>query len=217
MITVNGRVRATVRLKADTAPEGAGATCVVASTWASNRPFPRTAATGVAFELETADGEIYGVDPFEALLALPVRRRETDGDTRAEAAWIGHGDEVTVEGDLRRGGRGAPKQIVHALRLATLAATSVHRVPPRALSRGEAEKVEVPREVAATATATPTATVAAATTPAATETAVTDEPATTAGDASTSPSASSPGTEGPTRKPPKKKRPDSSGTPTPIQ
>jgi hypothetical protein len=68
--TVTGRVRATLRLKAG----GAAGVQVVATSWASDRSFPRTTGAAVPFELETGDGTIYRVDPFEALVALPVRQ-----------------------------------------------------------------------------------------------------------------------------------------------
>jgi hypothetical protein len=197
MITVNGRVRATVRLLA----EGVDASCVVASSWSSARTFPRTKAAGIAFEIETTEGETYAVDPFEALVILSVRRRSTDGDARTEHAWLGHGEAVEIEGDLRPG-RGAAKPTLRARRIsATPAAAGSHRIPPRSLSRGQAEKVEPPR---AAPEASPAPEAMPESMPAA---------------AAAAPTAAEPATAepAPPARRPKKKRPDSSGTPTPIQ
>ena len=96
--TVTGRVRATLRLKAG----GADGAQVVATSWASDRSFPRTTGAAVPFELEAGDGAIYRVDPFEALVALPVRQRHVRAGVRHEAAWIAVADEITVEGELER-------------------------------------------------------------------------------------------------------------------
>src|SRR5260221_8858688 len=100
LTTVTGRVRATVRLKTG----GAAGTHVIATSWASDRPFPRTVGAAVAFELETGDGAVYRVDPFEALIALPVRQSEVRDGVRTEEAWIGPDDEITIEGALERAG-----------------------------------------------------------------------------------------------------------------
>lgn len=132
MITVRGRVRATVRL--DQGRDGDGGPCVIATTWATDRPFPRTGGVGVTFEIETDAGEILRVDPFAGLVVVPVRRRERDGEgVSREAGWLAAGDEVTVEGE--RDG-----DLVRAARVAGEAhrgdASSEHRVPPRALTAG---------------------------------------------------------------------------------
>jgi hypothetical protein len=197
--TVTGRVRATLRLKAG----GADGAQVVATSWASDRSFPRTTGAAVPFELEAGDGTIYRVDPFEALVALPVRQRNLRAGVRYEAGWIAVADEITVEGELERAGRArAP-----ALRARRIAATTnegagaLHRLPPRTLERGESEKIEAPAPPLAPP---PVATVTTA--PASGEL-----PAPVADETSSSNDAS----DGPRR--PKKKRPDSSGTPTPVQ
>jgi hypothetical protein len=101
-LTITGRVRGTVRLKES---DGASAR-VVATSWASDRAFPRTSGAAVAFELEAGDGAVYRVDPFEALVALPVRETAVREGVRHEAAWIAVADEITVEGELDRTGRG---------------------------------------------------------------------------------------------------------------
>ncbi|HVR01483.1 MAG TPA: hypothetical protein VMT47_05095 [Polyangia bacterium] len=196
--TVTGRVRATLRLKAG----GADGAHVVATSWASDRSFPRTTGAAVPFELETGDGTIYRVDPFEALVALPVRQRNLRAGVRHEAAWIAVADEITVEGELERAGR-ARAPALRARRIAltnTEGAGALHRLPPRTLQRGDSEKIEAPAPLAPP----PVATVAAA--PVGGEL-----PAPVADEASSSNDA----TDGPRR--PKKKRPDSSGTPTPVQ
>src|SRR5450432_1929414 len=137
--TVTGRVRGTLRLKG-----GAGAH-VVATSWASDRAFPRTTGEAVPFELEAGDGAVYRVDPFEAVVALPIRRTEVRDGVRHEEAWIAVADEVTVEGELERGARGRLPPALRARRIATAAngVVAMHRLPPRALVRGESEKIEV--------------------------------------------------------------------------
>jgi hypothetical protein len=186
MITVNGRVRATVRLTAN-AVDGA---CVVASSWSSARVFPRTVACGVAFEVETAEGDLYAVDPFEALIVVPVRRRVVREDTRTEDAWIADGDELQVEGELQPA-RGRARPVLRARRLSTPASGATHLIPPRSLTRGESERLVAP-PVADDGPSPPPEALAEAPAEAASEP-----------------------EQAPRR--PKKKRPDSSGTPTPIQ
>jgi hypothetical protein len=123
---------------------------------------------------------------------------------RHEAAWIAVADEITVEGELERAGRArAP-----ALRARRIAATTnegagvLHRLPPRTLQRGESEKIEAPAPPLAPP---PVATVTAAPV-------VGGEPPAPVADETSS---SNDATDGPRRA--KKKRPDSSGTPTPVQ
>ncbi len=198
MITVHGRVRATVRLTAN----GVDGACVVASSWSSARVFPRTLAAGVTFELETAEGELYTIDPFEAVVVLPVRRRVVVEDTRTEDAWIADGDEVEIEGELQPA-RGPARPVLLARRLSTPAGGTTHLIPPRSVTRGESERIEAP--VAAAPAALPPVVE--------TPTSAPDEPAVIT-EAAESP-ASSESEQAPRR--PKKKRPDSSGTPTPIQ
>ncbi|MDB4983634.1 MAG: hypothetical protein JWM82_4386, partial [Myxococcales bacterium] len=136
MITVHGRVRATVRLTAN----GLDGACVVESSWSSARVFPRTLASGVTFEVETAEGELYAVDPFEAVIVLPVRRRVVIDDTRTEDAWIADGDEVQLEGELQPA-RGRGRSVLRARRLSTSAGGTTHLIPPRSLTRGQSEAV----------------------------------------------------------------------------
>jgi hypothetical protein len=196
--TVTGRVRATLRLKAG----GAAGAHVVATSWASDRSFPRTTGAAVPFELETGDGTIYRIDPFEALVALPVRQTALRAGVRHEAAWIAVADEITIEGELERAGR-ARAPALRARRISVTTnegAGALQRLPPRTLQRGESEKIEAPAPPLAPP---PVATVA--TVPAGGE-----APAPGADETS-----SSDATDGPRR--PKKKRPDSSGTPTPMQ
>jgi len=184
LTTVTGRVRGTVRLK-----EAAGAR-VVATSWASDRAFPRTLGAAVAFELEAGDGAVYRVDPFEALVALPVRETAVRAGVRHEAAWISVADEITVEGEVATA-RGRAPAALRARRIAMAGAEAqgagLHRVPPRALHRAESERIE------------------AAATPAVTT--VVNVPV---GEA---PAEAAP--EGVARKV-KKKRNDPSGTPTPV-
>jgi hypothetical protein len=204
MITVNGRVRATVRLTAN----GVDGACVVASSWSSARVFPRTLASGVAFGLETAEGELYSVDPFEALVVVPVRRRVAHEDVRTEDGWIADGDEVQVEGELQPA-RGRAHPILRARRLSAPASGGTHRIPPRTLTRGESERI-----VAPPIAATPVAADVPAPPPAGSP-----EPTTSpapAAPAETTETTETTETEQAPRRP-KKKRPDSSGTPTPIQ
>jgi hypothetical protein len=196
--TVTGRVRATLRLKAG----GADGVQVVATSWASDRSFPRTTGAAVPFELETGDGTIYRVDPFEALVALPVRQTSLRAGVRHEVAWIAVSDEITVEGELERAGR-ARAPALRARRISVTAnegAGALHRLPPRTLQRGESEKIDAPAPPLA---APPVATVA--TVPAVGELPAPDPDETSSNGA----------TDGARR--PKKKRPDSSGTPTPVQ
>jgi hypothetical protein len=185
-LTITGRVRGTVRLKES---DGASAR-VVATSWASDRAFPRTSGAAVAFELEAGDGAVYRVDPFEALVALPVRETAVREGVRHEAAWIAVADEITVEGELDRTGRGRAPAALRARRIALAGATAngagLHRVPPRALQRGESERIE--------AAAAP---------------AVTTVVNVTVGESPAEPASEVP------RKP-KKKRNDPSGTPTPV-
>jgi hypothetical protein len=129
-------VRPTVRLKAE-----GDATRVVASTWASDRAFPRTEGSGVVFELETGDGAVYRVEPFDALVTLPVRATVVEGGVRREEAWIAADDEITVEGELERGGRARPPAL-RARRIVMNGAAAAHRLPPRTLRRGEQEKID---------------------------------------------------------------------------
>jgi hypothetical protein len=192
--TVTGRVRGTVRLKTEAAgaSDGDGAR-VVATSWASDRSFPRTAGAAVAFELEAGDGAIYRVDPFEALVALPVRETAVRAGVRHEAAWIAVADEITVEGDLERAGRGRAPPALRARRIAMAAGDAgapLHRLPPRALQRAESERIEAAPAPAVTTVVNVSV----------------GEPA---------PAESAPADQAPRR--PKKKRPDSSGTPTPIE
>jgi hypothetical protein len=196
--TVTGRVRATLRLKAG----GADGAHVVATSWASDRSFPRTTGAAVPFELEAGDGTIYRVDPFEALVALPVRQTNLRAGVRHEAAWSAVADEITVEGELERAGR-ARAPALRARRIAVTTnegAGALHRLPPRALQRGESEKIEAPAPPLAPPPVAAVATLAAA-----------DEPPAPGADETSSNDAP----DAPRR--PKKKRPDSSGTPTPIQ
>jgi hypothetical protein len=199
LTTVTGRVRGTVRLKAEAAgaADGDGAR-VVATSWASDRSFPRTAGAAVAFELEAGDGAVYRVDPFEALVALPVRETAVRAGVRHEAAWIAVADEITVEGELERAGRGRAPPALRARRIAMAAGDGrapLHRLPPRALQRAESERIET----------------AVAPTPAPAVTTVVNvpvgEPAPEAAQAEPAPRRA------------KKKRPDPSGngTPTPVE
>jgi hypothetical protein len=144
MSIVSGRVRPTVRLRQDEVD----AVCVLATSWSSERAFPRTVGVGVPFEIETAGGEILRVDPFDAVVALPVRRYERAGGVSREYAWIGPDDEVTVEGDLDVGDASSSRQppALHATRIASvLTGCARHHIPPRALRAGEIE----PRAAAA--------------------------------------------------------------------
>jgi len=188
--TVTGRVRATVRLK-----NGDGGDAqVVTLSWASDRMFPRTRGAGVAFELQTGDGVVLRVEPFEALVTLLVRRRAQHDGVWNEAAWIALEDELTVEGELVGAGP-VPTMNARRIVLDGHGATVRMWLPPGALERGEAEElasaisaIEAPPETPAE--------------PANVEAA--PEPA----DAASEPAVA---------RRPKKKRPDSSGTPTPIQ
>lgn len=150
MTTVSGRVRPTVRLRQD----DVDAACVLATSWASDRPFPRTVGVGVAFEIETASGEIFRIDPRAAVIALPVRRRERKNGVSREYAWVALDDEITVEGELDHGGRSRRPPALHATRIA-LAAPGVdvqsgrHHIPPRALIQGQADQGQAPGDAAA--------------------------------------------------------------------
>ncbi|HTA17815.1 MAG TPA: hypothetical protein VK989_00900 [Polyangia bacterium] len=192
--TVTGRVRATVRLK-----NGDGGDAqVVAVSWASDRMFPRTRGVGVAFELETSDGVVLRVEPFEALVTLPVRQSVVRDGVRREDAWIASEDELTIEGELDAAGA-APTIDARRISLDGRDAMARMRLPPGALARGEAEEIArdtPPIDPAPSAALEPSAA------PAGVEAAA--EPA---GDAPAPAVA----------RRPKKKRPDSSGTPTPIQ
>jgi hypothetical protein len=209
--TVTGRVRGTVRLK-DGGHAGAGAR-VVQTSWASDRAFPRTTGAAVAFELEAGDGAVYRVDPFEALVALPVRETAVRDGVRHEAAWIAVADEITVEGELERAGRGRAPPALRARRIAMTttdpaapSGAGLHRLPPRALQRGESERIDAaPAPVPAVTTVVnvPVGEPPAPDAPAA------EPPASSA-------AAASPAAE-PAARRPKKKRPDSSGTPTPVE
>jgi hypothetical protein len=149
MIRVMGRVCATVCLKA----EGPGTARVIATSWASDRAFPRTAGVAVAFEVEASDGEVTRVEPFEAFVTLPVRGRDARDGVRHEAAWLAAGDEVTVEGELEPGGH-----VLRAARITAGGGTSLHRLPPRALQRGASEPiVSRPAAVAAPVPPSPSA------------------------------------------------------------
>jgi hypothetical protein len=186
--TVTGRVRATVRLKHG----DGGHAQVVTVSWASDRMFPRTRGVGVTFEMQTSDGVVLRVEPFEALVTLPVRRSGARDGVRREDAWIATEDEVTVDGELEAG----EVATIRARRivLAGPEVTVPMRLPPGALTFGEIEEIvsatppldlETPLEPAVAGDAPEPATEAAS------------EPALT--------------------KRPRKKRPDSSGTPPPIQ
>jgi hypothetical protein len=146
LTTVTGRVRGTVRLK-ESEHAGAGGR-VVATSWASDRSFPRTTGAAVAFELEAGDGAVYRVDPFDALVALPVREKAVRAGVRHEAAWIAVADEITVEGEVASA-RGRAPAALRARRIAMSTSTSaaangagLHRLPPRALQRAESERIE---------------------------------------------------------------------------
>jgi hypothetical protein len=137
LTTITGRVRPTVRLK------GADGDCVVSSSWASDRAFPRTVGVAIPFEVEAADGAVFRVDPFGAFVLLPVRRSGAREGVRHEEAWIAVADEITVEGELERAGRNRqPALLAH--RIAAAGAAPLHRLPPRSLQRGESERVEPP-------------------------------------------------------------------------
>jgi hypothetical protein len=142
MTTVTGRVRPTVRLR----QTEVDAACVLATSWSSDRPFPRTAGIGLHFEIETATGEVFRVDPFDALVALPVRRREHAGGVRREYGWVAPADEVVVEGEIDRDGPSRLPPALHACRIDLRApdSTAHHRVPPRALVPGEADDGSAP-------------------------------------------------------------------------
>jgi len=202
--TVTGRVRATVRLKDDGAAGGAGVARVVASSWASDRAFPRTQGAAVAFELQTGDGEVFRVDPFEALVTLPVRSRALREGVRHEEGWIANEDEITVEGELERAGRARQAPALRARRIAVGGAATQHRLPPRSLRRGEFEKLEVVVAPVAVVIPVPAETPA----PGADTSAPGAVAPSDAAETSAEPTAA---------RRPKKKRPDSSGTPTPVQ
>ena len=136
MSVVSGRVRGTVQLRQDEV----GAACVLATSWSSERAFPRTVGVGVTFEIETDGGQILRVDPFDAVVALPVRRYDRRVGVSREYAWIGPDDEVTVEGDFVAGDPD-PSQppCLRATRIAAAAAGCArHHVPPRSLRTGQA-------------------------------------------------------------------------------
>jgi hypothetical protein len=183
LTTVTGRVGGALRLKAG----GDAPARVVASSWASDRPFPRTRGAAVSFELEAGDGAVYRVDPFEALVALPVRATAVRDGVRREEAWIALADEIVVEGELERAGR-APALRARRITVPRQGA-AVHRLPPRALERAEAERIP----------AAPAAPEPAAGAPAGERAA--SEP-------------SEPAPAAPRR--PKKRRPDPNGTPPPA-
>jgi hypothetical protein len=193
--TVTGRVRATVRLKIGDGDADNGAQVVTVS-WASDRMFPRTRGVGVTFELQTADGVVLRVEPFEALVTLPVRRTVERDGVRREDAWIAIEDELTIDGELDAG----DVATIHARRIALAGpeATVPMRLPPGALTSGEIVEIvsATPPGDLETPLETPPETAVAGDAP---------EPATEA--------ASEPALT----KRSKKKRPDSSGTPTPIQ
>ena len=96
LTTVTGRVRGTVRLKASEDAGRARAPDLVGERSrlpAHDRRRGRLRAGG-------GDGAVYRVDPFEALVALPVREIAVRAGVRHEAAWIAVADEITVEGEL---------------------------------------------------------------------------------------------------------------------
>jgi hypothetical protein len=138
LTTITGRVRATVRLK----DAGAGGDRVVASSWASDRSFPRTTGLAVPFELEAGDGAVYRVDPFEAVVTLPVRLSGERSGVRHEEAWIAVAEEITVEGELERARRARLPPELRARRIAAKGQAALHRLPPRSLQRGESERLE---------------------------------------------------------------------------
>jgi len=208
MTTVMGRVRATVRLKSD----GGEAPRVLETSWATDRPFPRTSGVAVAFELEASDGQIYRVEPFEALVALPVRATQAHDGVRREQAWIAAHDEITVDGEVEHAVR-ASLPVLRARRIVMAGTTTPHLLPPRTLQRGESEKVD---EVAAAAPVFEGASAAA--TDVAPDVATEAAKTAAAGEGVTGP-AVGPDSGAPPLPPrrPKKKRPDSSGTPPPVQ
>jgi hypothetical protein len=140
LTTVTGRVRATVRLPT------AGGPRVVEGSWASDRAFPRTRGAAVPFELETGDGAVYRVEPFAALVVLPVRGVDARDGVRREDSWIAAGDEITIEGEVERGGRGRGVPLLRARRIAAAspsASGAVHRMPPGAVQAAQGERIEV--------------------------------------------------------------------------
>jgi hypothetical protein len=140
LTTITARVRATVRLKgADAAGDR-----VVSSSWSSDRAFPRIVGVAVPFEVEAADGAVFRVDPFGALVALPVRRRDARDGVRHEEAWIAFADEITIEGEVERAARNRQPPALLARRIAAAGTAPLHRLPPRSLQRGESERVEAP-------------------------------------------------------------------------
>jgi hypothetical protein len=188
--TVTGRVRATVRLK-----NGDGGDAqVVAVSWASDRTFPRTRGVGVTFELQTSDGVVLSVEPFEALVTLPVRRSGAHDGVRREDAWIAIEDELTIDGELDDAGA-VPTLHARRIVLDGPEATVRMRLPPGALTGGEFEEI---------ASVTPAIDL---------ETPLETPPEPANADAAPEPAGAEPA--GARR--PRKKRPDSSGTPTPIQ
>jgi hypothetical protein len=142
MSTVTGRVRPTVRLRQDEVD----APCVLATSWSSERQFPRTVGVGVPFEIETSAGEVFRVDPFDAVVALPVRRHDRTAGVLREYAWVAPDDEVTIEGDIDRDGPSRLPPALHATRIAvvTTATGGRHHIPPRALRAGEADEDHEP-------------------------------------------------------------------------
>jgi hypothetical protein len=146
LTTITGRVRATVRLKG----ADGGGDRVVSSSWASDRSFPRTMGVAVPFEIEAPDGAVFRVDPFGALVALPVRARGARDGVRHEEAWIAFADELTIEGEVERAARNRQPPALLAHRIAAAGAAPLHRLPPRTLQRGESERVEAVAAAAAT-------------------------------------------------------------------
>jgi hypothetical protein len=191
--TVTGRVRATVRLK-----DGDGGDAhVVAVSWASDRTFPRTRGVGVAFEVQMEDGVSLRVEPFEALVTLPVRQSVLRDGVRREDTWIAVEDELTIDGEVDGAGA-VPTLRARRIVLAGREATVRMRLPPGALTRGDFEEI------------------AGVTPPIDRETPL-ETPAPEPANVDVAPEPAGAAAEPAVARRPKKKRPDSSGTPTPIQ
>ena len=210
MTTVMGRVRATVCLKAGEA----GSPRVIVTSWASDRSFPRTVGAGVPFDLEASDGQVYRIDPFDAFVTLPVRASDSRDGVRREEGWIAAHDEITVEGELESVGRSRRPPALRARRIAMGGTPALHRLPPRALQRGEPETIRVEvdaRSVVSKGVESSAPAMLELTAPAS------EAPAMATPGPPTVETTPEPDDAALVPRRPKKKRPDSSGTPTPIQ
>lgn len=129
---------------AATLPGPGGRRCVLVSSWETGRSFPRTRAGVIPFDLTTAEGRTYRIEPATASARIDVRLREPVSGGYRETGYLEAGEPILVEGEVDEGRPGVV--------LATLihqpeqrpCGVAPHRVPPGGLTLATPEALSGP-------------------------------------------------------------------------